>query len=98
MATATAKKPASARLEARMTPELLALTKRAAAIKHQTVTEFTTEVLLAASTAVVEATDLVRLSLSDQQAFANALFNPPEPNAALRKAFDRHHKLVVNRE
>ena len=38
-----------------------------------------------------------RLILSDQdwEIFSAALVNPPEPNAALRKAFVSHDRLIV---
>ena len=38
-----------------------------------------------------------RLILSDQdwEIFSAALTNPPEPNAALRKAFASHDRLIV---
>ena len=38
-----------------------------------------------------------RLVLSDQdwEIFSAALVNPPEPNAALRKAFVSHDRLIV---
>ena len=42
----------------------------------------------------VEQAEVVRLSLADQQAFADALLAPPKPNAALKKAFTRRKKLL----
>lgn len=99
MSTATKKVTAKTqRFEIRMSPDLKALTERAAAIKQVTPSAFTAEVLRAAATAVVESTDIIRLSLADQQAFAKAIFNPPEPSSALRRAFERHAAMVVNRE
>jgi uncharacterized protein (DUF1778 family) len=47
-----------------------------------------------AATQAIEEASLVRLSLSDQQLFAQALISPPEPNAALKRAVDRHNKLL----
>jgi len=68
--------------------------KRAAEIQGRTVTDFVVRTLqIAATQAIVEA-DLVRLSLSDQQLFAEALISPPEPNAALKRAVDRYNKLL----
>lgn len=37
---------------------------------------------------------VVRLSIEDQRAFADAILNPPEPTPALRRAFRRHHELI----
>ena len=38
----------------------------------------------------IEGNSVIQLSLEDQLAFAKALLNPPEPNAALRRAFENH--------
>ncbi len=37
---------------------------------------------------------IVTLTARDSAAFAEAMLNPREPNAALRAAFDRHAKEV----
>lgn len=41
----------------------------------------------------VEATEIIRLSVEDQRLFAESIINPPEPNAALRRAFEKHREL-----
>ena len=48
-------------------------------------------------TALQAKTERVQLVLSDQdwEIFSAALVNPPEPNAALRKAFVSHDRLIV---
>ena len=38
----------------------------------------------------IEGNSVIQLSLEGQLAFAEALLNPPEPNAALRRAFKNH--------
>jgi uncharacterized protein DUF1778 len=38
---------------------------------------------------------IIRLSIEDQMALAEAIMNPPEPNEALRKAASAHKRLVV---
>jgi uncharacterized protein (DUF1778 family) len=87
-------KPQGARLEARMSPELHMTVKRAAEIQGRTVTDFVVHTLQIAATQAIEEASLVRLSLSDQQLFAQALISPPEPNAALKRAVDRYNKLL----
>jgi len=87
-------KPQGARLEARMSPELHLTVKRAAEIQGRTVTDFVIQTLQIAATQAIEEASLVRLSLSDQQLFAQALISPPEPNAALKRAVDRYNKLL----
>ena len=38
--------------------------------------------------------DAMRFSPEDQARIAHALSSPPEPNAALRRAFERHRALT----
>ena len=35
----------------------------------------------------------IQLSLNDQRLFADNILNPPEPNAALCSAFEKHREL-----
>ena len=88
-------KPQSARLEARISQDLHLIVKRAAEIQGRTVTDFVVQALQAAATEAIENTDLVRLSVADQQAFALALMAPAKPNAALRRAFAKADKLLT---
>nr|WP_292423823.1 DUF1778 domain-containing protein [Mesorhizobium sp.] len=37
----------------------------------------------------------IQLSAADQLALIEAIVNPPEPNEALRKAFDAYKRLVI---
>lgn len=41
----------------------------------------------------IEATEIIRLSVEDQRLFAECLLNPPEPAAALKRAFEKHREL-----
>ncbi len=82
-----------ARLEARISTQVHSTIKRAAEIQGRTVTDFVVEAALSAATKTIEESHIVRLSLEGQRAFAEALLNPPEPNEALKKAFERHEKL-----
>jgi len=77
-----------------MSPELHLTVKRAAEIQGRTVTDFVIQTLQIAATQAIEEASLVRLSLSDQQLFAQALISPPEPNVALKRAVDRYNKLL----
>ncbi len=94
MKTTLKKEPKSkARLEARISTQVHSTLKRAAEIQGRTVTDFVVEAALSAATKTIEESHIVRLSLEGQRAFAEALLNPPEPNEALKKAFERHEKL-----
>lgn len=85
----------TARLEARITPDLQALLKRAAALEGRSVTDFIVTAARAAAEKRIEQEQVIRLSLEDQQAFVDAILNPPEPTPALRRAFQRHRNLIA---
>ena len=87
-------RPKSARLEARITPDLQALLKRAAELEGRSVTDFVVTAAQAAAERRVEQAQVIRLSLEDQRAFVEAILNPPEPTPALRRAFRRHRALI----
>lgn len=84
----------TARLEARITPDLQALLKRAAELEGRTVTDFVVTAAQDAAEKRVEQAQVIRLSLEDQRAFVEAILNPPEPTPALRRAFQRHRELI----
>ena len=84
----------SARIEARIAPPALDLVKRAAEIQGRSVSDFVVAAAQEAAHRTIEEAALMRLSLEDQQAFAEAIINPPAPNAALRSAAKAHLNLV----
>lgn len=87
---------ATARLEARISPDLHALLKRAAELQGRSVTDFVVaSVQRAAQDAIAEA-QFVRLSTADQERFANALLAPREPAPALQRAFARRRTLIAD--
>jgi hypothetical protein len=47
-----------------------------------------------AATHAREQAEVIRLSLADQQRFADALLSPPKPSPALKRAMARHDKLL----
>jgi uncharacterized protein (DUF1778 family) len=84
----------STRLEARIAPDALAVVKRAAEIQGRSVSDFVVAAAQEAAQKTIEETQLVRLSLEDQIAFAEAITTPPEPNDALHRAKDAHRRLL----
>lgn len=88
-------KPQSARLEARISQDLHMTVKRAAEIQGRTMTDFVVHALQMAATETIAQADLVRLSVADQEAFANALIAPAKPKAALKRAFAKADKLLA---
>ncbi|MBS3910463.1 MAG: DUF1778 domain-containing protein [Hydrogenophaga sp.] len=84
----------TARLEARISTDLHLMLKRAAEIQGRTMTDFVVAAVQDAAQHAIERAEVVRLSLSDQQSFAQALLAPPEPAPALKRAFARRKKLL----
>lgn len=83
-----------ARLEARLPASVYALLKRAAELKGRSITDFVVSAALDAALRVIEDDGIIRLSGEDQARFAQALLNPPEPNAALKRAVRQHRKDI----
>ncbi len=84
----------SARLEARISPDALAIVKRAAEIQGRSVSDFVVAAAHEAAQKAIAESQIIRLSIDDQRAFAQSLVNPPEPAPALRRARDIHRRLV----
>lgn len=83
----------TARLEARISTDLHAMLKRAAEIQGRTMTDFVVSAVQDAAQRAIEQAEVIRLSLNDQERFAEALLSPPRPSAALKRAMVRHDKL-----
>src|SRR5665647_324539 len=86
----------TARLEARISFDLHATLKRAAELQGRTMTDFVVSAVQEAAQKAIEQAEVIRLSLADQQCFAQALLSPPEPTPALQRAFARRQKLSVS--
>jgi uncharacterized protein (DUF1778 family) len=85
----------TARLEARITPELHAMLKRAAELQGRSVSDFVVATMHEAARSAIEQSEVIRLSLEDQHFFAQALLSPPEPGNALKRAKQRHQQLIA---
>jgi len=83
----------TSRLEARITPDVHALLKRAAEIQGRTLTDFVVDAAREAACRAIEQAEVVRLSVDDQRRIAEAILNPPAPAPALRRAARRHRAL-----
>jgi uncharacterized protein (DUF1778 family) len=84
----------TARLEARISTDLHAMLKRAAELQGRTMTDFVVSAVQDAAQRAIEQADVMRLSLADQECFAQSLLSPPEPAPALQRAFARRQKLL----
>lgn len=83
----------TARLEARLPSEVHALLKRAAEIQGRSLTDFVVSAARDAAFRTIEETEILRVSVEDQRAIAEAILNPPEPTPALQRAFEQRKKL-----
>jgi uncharacterized protein (DUF1778 family) len=83
----------TARIEARIGPDALAIVKCAAEIKGRSVSEFMVDAAQQAAQKTIEETAVIRLSVEDQRQIMESLLNPPEPNEALRRAVEARRRL-----
>lgn len=87
--------PATARLEARTTPETLALLKRAAEIEGRSLTDFVLAAASAAARQTLEGMHVLRLSQESSRFVAAMLaedVNQPLPR--LEAAIESHKRLI----
>ena len=82
-----------ARLEVRVSAAQKSLLQRAAALSGRTLSEFVVTSAQDAARRAIAEHESIRLSREEQLAFVQALVQPPEPNARLKraaKAYLRH--------
>jgi uncharacterized protein (DUF1778 family) len=82
------------RLEARITPDALAIVKRAAEIEGRSVSDFVVAAARDAAKRTIEESHLIRLSLEDQHRLVELLLDPPAVTPALERAREAHARLV----
>ncbi|MBN2207949.1 MAG: DUF1778 domain-containing protein [Candidatus Coatesbacteria bacterium] len=87
---------APARIEMRTSKEIHALLKRAASLQNRTMTDFILDTIQREARKVIQENDIVSLSIDDQMRFAEALLSPPRPALALKRAFKRRRKMIVD--
>ncbi len=75
----------SARIEARIAPDALAVVKRAAEIQGRSVSDFIVAAAQDAANRTIEDAQIIRLSVADQRTLADAIFDPPAPAPALAR-------------
>jgi uncharacterized protein (DUF1778 family) len=84
----------TARLEARITREALAVVRRAAQIQGRSVSDFVVAASQEAAQKTIAEIEIIRLSRNAQEKFVGLLLNPLAPTPALKKAFERHRALI----
>lgn len=88
----------TARIEARIAPDALAVVKRAAEIQGRSVSDFVVAAAQEAAARAIEETQIIRLSVEDQRLFAEAILNPPEPTPALLRAAQAYRTILTKEE
>lgn len=85
----------TARIEARIAPDALAVVKRAAELQGRSVSDFVVAAAQDAARKAIEETQIIRLSIEDQRAFVEAILNPPPLTPAMEQAIARHRRLIT---
>ena len=85
----------TARIEARIAPDALAIVRRAAEMQGRSVSDFVVAAAQEAAHRMIEETQIIRLSVEDQRAFAETILNPPAPSDAMRRAARAYRDLVT---
>jgi uncharacterized protein (DUF1778 family) len=85
----------TARIEARIAPEVLAVVKRAAEIRGRSVSDFVVSAAQEAAHRTIEEIQIIRLSVEDQRAFAQAILDPPPLTPAMERAIERYRKVIA---
>jgi uncharacterized protein (DUF1778 family) len=85
----------TARIEARISPEALAVVKRAAEIQGRSVSDFVVSAAQEAAHRTIDEVQIIRLSAEDQRAFAEAILNPPPLAPAMERAIQRYRKIIA---
>ena len=85
----------TARLEARITPDALAVVRRAAELQGRSVSDFVVAAAQDAAHRAIEETNIIRLSVADQARFVDLLLNPPPLSPAMERAREAHQRLAL---
>jgi len=70
------------------------MVKRAAEIQRRSLSDFVVAAAEEAASRTIEETQIIRLSVEDQRAFADAVLSPPPPSPALLRAAEAHRELI----
>lgn len=84
----------TARVEARIAPDALAVVRRAAELQGRSVSDFLVAAALKDAQRTIEDAQIIRLSVDDQQRFADILLNPPPLAPAMRRALAARKRLI----
>lgn len=85
----------TARIEARITPEGLAMLRHAAELQGRSLSDFVLAAAQDAAQRAIEHAQIIRLSIEDQRAIAASLLAPETLTPAMERALDRHGRLIA---
>ena len=86
----------TARVEARIAPESLAVVRRAAELQGRSISDFLVAAALKDAHKTIEDAQIIRLSVDDQQRFADMLLNPPALAPAMQRALKARKRLIAD--
>jgi uncharacterized protein (DUF1778 family) len=92
--TTTTDSSRTARVEARIAPDTLAIVRRAAELQGRSVSDFMVAAAQEAAYRTIEEAQLIRLSIEDQERFADLLLNPPPLAPGMKRAIDAHSRMI----
>ena len=85
----------TARIQARIAPDALAVVRRAAQLQGRSISDFLVAAALKEAHRAIEAAQIIRLSVDDQQRFAELLFNPPPLAPAMQRSLKARKRLIA---
>jgi len=86
----------TARVEACIAPDALAVIRRAAELQGRSIGDFLVAAALKAAHQTIEDARIIRLSVDDQQRFVELLMNPPPLAPAMRRAVAARKQLIAD--
>lgn len=86
----------TARVEARIAPDALAVVRRAAELQGRSVSDFLVAAALKDAHQTIEDAQIIRLSVDDQHRFADLLLNPPALAPAMQRALKARKRLIAD--
>lgn len=85
----------TARVEARIAPDALAVVRRAAELQGRSVSDFLVAAALKDAQRTIEDAQIIRLSVEDQQRFAALLIDPQPLAPAMKRALKARQRLIA---
>ena len=79
---------------ARIAPDVLEIVRRAAEIQRRSISDFVVAAAWGAAGRTIEEAQIIRLSLADQRALAEAVLDPAAPSAGLNRAAEAYRGLI----